>query len=104
MPGERTRVRHDAQLRRIHRAGPDAHPALVREADRVWVAVGARDGCAPDARVRGASAAGMCPVGCDARDVGAGCRMKSVYLIGICGTAMASLAGLLRAKGYEVRG
>src|SRR5437588_5818590 len=30
--------------------------------------------------------------------------MKAVYLIGICGTAMASLAGLLRAKGYEVRG
>ncbi len=30
--------------------------------------------------------------------------MKSVYLIGICGTAMASLAGLLRARGYEVRG
>jgi UDP-N-acetylmuramate: L-alanyl-gamma-D-glutamyl-meso-diaminopimelate ligase len=29
---------------------------------------------------------------------------KSIYLIGICGTAMASLAGLLRAKGYEVRG
>ncbi|MBV9669407.1 MAG: UDP-N-acetylmuramate:L-alanyl-gamma-D-glutamyl-meso-diaminopimelate ligase, partial [Acidobacteriales bacterium] len=30
--------------------------------------------------------------------------MKSIYLIGICGTAMASLAGLLRAKGYDVRG
>ncbi|MEO8726536.1 MAG: UDP-N-acetylmuramate:L-alanyl-gamma-D-glutamyl-meso-diaminopimelate ligase [Acidobacteriaceae bacterium] len=30
--------------------------------------------------------------------------MKSVYLIGICGTAMASLAGLLKAKGMEVRG
>ena len=29
---------------------------------------------------------------------------KSVHLIGICGTAMASLAGLLKARGYEVRG
>jgi UDP-N-acetylmuramate: L-alanyl-gamma-D-glutamyl-meso-diaminopimelate ligase len=29
---------------------------------------------------------------------------KNIYLIGICGTAMASLAGLLRAKGYNVRG
>ncbi len=29
---------------------------------------------------------------------------RSVYLIGICGTAMASLAGLLRAKGHRVRG
>ena len=27
-----------------------------------------------------------------------------IYLIGICGTAMASLAGMLREKGYEVCG
>ncbi|MDR3764729.1 MAG: UDP-N-acetylmuramate:L-alanyl-gamma-D-glutamyl-meso-diaminopimelate ligase [Acidobacteriota bacterium] len=30
--------------------------------------------------------------------------MKSVHLIGICGTAMASLAGMLKARGWEVRG
>lgn len=29
---------------------------------------------------------------------------KSFYLIGICGTAMASLAGMLREKGYNVSG
>jgi UDP-N-acetylmuramate: L-alanyl-gamma-D-glutamyl-meso-diaminopimelate ligase len=31
-------------------------------------------------------------------------RLKRVYLIGICGTAMASLAGLLKEKGFEVSG
>jgi UDP-N-acetylmuramate: L-alanyl-gamma-D-glutamyl-meso-diaminopimelate ligase len=30
--------------------------------------------------------------------------VKRVYLIGICGTAMASLAGMLRQRGYEVAG
>ena len=30
--------------------------------------------------------------------------MMSVYLIGVCGTAMATLAVLLRQRGYEVRG
>ena len=30
--------------------------------------------------------------------------MTSAYLIGICGTAMATLAAMLKAKGYEVRG
>jgi UDP-N-acetylmuramate: L-alanyl-gamma-D-glutamyl-meso-diaminopimelate ligase len=30
--------------------------------------------------------------------------VKRVYLIGICGTAMASLAGMLRERGYEVAG
>jgi UDP-N-acetylmuramate: L-alanyl-gamma-D-glutamyl-meso-diaminopimelate ligase len=30
--------------------------------------------------------------------------MKRVYLIGICGTAMASLAGMLQRRGYEVSG
>jgi UDP-N-acetylmuramate: L-alanyl-gamma-D-glutamyl-meso-diaminopimelate ligase len=30
--------------------------------------------------------------------------VKRVYLIGICGTAMASLAGMLQARGYEVSG
>ncbi|MCX7943772.1 MAG: Mur ligase family protein [Deltaproteobacteria bacterium] len=30
--------------------------------------------------------------------------MKNVYIIGICGTAMASLAGLLKSKGYDVFG
>ena len=29
---------------------------------------------------------------------------KHVHLIGICGTAMASLAGMLQAKGYRVTG
>jgi len=29
---------------------------------------------------------------------------KHVYLIGLCGTAMASLAGMLRARGYRVTG
>ena len=29
---------------------------------------------------------------------------KHVHLIGICGTAMASLAGMLRQRGFEVRG
>src|SRR5215471_2596535 len=29
---------------------------------------------------------------------------KNIYLIGICGTAMASLAGMLREKGYSVTG
>lgn len=29
---------------------------------------------------------------------------KSVYLMGICGTAMASLAGMLKDMGYDVRG
>src|SRR5437879_4478215 len=29
---------------------------------------------------------------------------QSIYLIGICGTAMASLAGMLREKGYSVTG
>src|SRR5829696_6139322 len=31
-------------------------------------------------------------------------EIKRVYLIGICGTAMASLAGMLRQRGYEVAG
>src|SRR5438874_11461206 len=30
--------------------------------------------------------------------------VKRVYLIGICGTAMASLAGMLQQRGYEVGG
>jgi UDP-N-acetylmuramate: L-alanyl-gamma-D-glutamyl-meso-diaminopimelate ligase len=30
--------------------------------------------------------------------------IKKVYLIGICGTAMASLAGMLQQRGYEVAG
>ena len=30
--------------------------------------------------------------------------IKRVYLIGICGTAMASLAGMLQQRGYEVGG
>ncbi|MEX2270877.1 MAG: UDP-N-acetylmuramate:L-alanyl-gamma-D-glutamyl-meso-diaminopimelate ligase [Vicinamibacterales bacterium] len=30
--------------------------------------------------------------------------MKRVYLIGICGTAMATLAAMLRARGFDVRG
>src|SRR6188474_91218 len=30
--------------------------------------------------------------------------VRRVYLIGICGTAMASLAGMLRERGYEVAG
>src|SRR2546426_267781 len=29
---------------------------------------------------------------------------QKIYLIGICGTAMASLAGMLREKGYAVSG
>src|SRR5437879_13713045 len=29
---------------------------------------------------------------------------KNFYLIGICGTAMASLAGMLRERGYSVTG
>ncbi len=31
-------------------------------------------------------------------------NIKRVYLIGICGTAMASLAGMLQQRGYEVSG
>jgi UDP-N-acetylmuramate: L-alanyl-gamma-D-glutamyl-meso-diaminopimelate ligase len=31
-------------------------------------------------------------------------RPEKIYLIGICGTAMASLAGMLREKGYSVTG
>src|SRR5262245_22114518 len=31
-------------------------------------------------------------------------KIRKIYLIGICGTAMASLAGLLKEKGYEVCG
>jgi len=31
-------------------------------------------------------------------------NVKHVYLIGICGTAMASLAGMLRQQGYQVTG
>src|SRR5215210_8709687 len=30
--------------------------------------------------------------------------VRRVYLIGICGTAMASLAGMLRERGYQVAG
>ncbi|MCX7958245.1 MAG: Mur ligase family protein [Deltaproteobacteria bacterium] len=30
--------------------------------------------------------------------------MKNVYIVGICGTAMASLAGLLKSEGYNVTG
>ncbi|NNF03649.1 MAG: UDP-N-acetylmuramate:L-alanyl-gamma-D-glutamyl-meso-diaminopimelate ligase, partial [Rhodothermales bacterium] len=30
--------------------------------------------------------------------------IESVYLIGICGTGMGSLAGLFQQKGYRVRG
>ena len=29
---------------------------------------------------------------------------KHIYLIGICGTAMASLAGMLKVRGLDVRG
>lgn len=35
-------------------------------------------------------------------EIGPGARR--IYLIGICGTAMASLAGMLKARGYEVAG
>ncbi|MFA6956835.1 MAG: UDP-N-acetylmuramate:L-alanyl-gamma-D-glutamyl-meso-diaminopimelate ligase [Thermoanaerobaculia bacterium] len=31
-------------------------------------------------------------------------RLESVYLVGICGTAMASLAGMLKERGFEVSG
>ena len=31
-------------------------------------------------------------------------RTKHIHLIGICGTAMASLAGLLQLKGHRVTG
>ena len=30
--------------------------------------------------------------------------MRNIHLIGICGTAMASLAGMLRAQGHRVTG
>ena len=30
--------------------------------------------------------------------------MKTVHLIGICGTAMATLAALLKGRGYDVQG
>ena len=30
--------------------------------------------------------------------------IKRVHLIGICGTAMATLAALLKGRGYDVRG
>ena len=30
--------------------------------------------------------------------------MKRIHLIGICGTAMATLAALLKHRGYDVRG
>ena len=30
--------------------------------------------------------------------------MRHVHLIGICGTAMATLAAMLRARGFDVRG
>src|SRR6476660_2388222 len=30
--------------------------------------------------------------------------IKRIHLIGICGTAMASLAGMLQARGYQVAG
>jgi UDP-N-acetylmuramate: L-alanyl-gamma-D-glutamyl-meso-diaminopimelate ligase len=35
---------------------------------------------------------------------GVECVSKHVHLVGICGTAMASLAGMLRAQGYRVTG
>ncbi|MBT5793303.1 MAG: UDP-N-acetylmuramate:L-alanyl-gamma-D-glutamyl-meso-diaminopimelate ligase, partial [Nitrospina sp.] len=31
-------------------------------------------------------------------------KIKSIYLIAICGTGMASLAGLLQKSGYRVTG
>jgi len=31
-------------------------------------------------------------------------KPRSIHLIGICGTAMASLAGMLKARGFDVRG
>ncbi len=31
-------------------------------------------------------------------------RIRSIYLIGVCGTAMASIAGLLKQRGYEICG
>ena len=31
-------------------------------------------------------------------------KIKSIYLIAICGTGMASLAGLLQKSGYQVTG
>jgi UDP-N-acetylmuramate: L-alanyl-gamma-D-glutamyl-meso-diaminopimelate ligase len=31
-------------------------------------------------------------------------KARNIHLIGICGTAMASLAGMLKARGHEVRG
>jgi UDP-N-acetylmuramate: L-alanyl-gamma-D-glutamyl-meso-diaminopimelate ligase len=31
-------------------------------------------------------------------------KARSIYLMGICGTAMASLAGMLKARGHDVRG
>src|SRR5450631_3963518 len=31
-------------------------------------------------------------------------KSRSIYLLGICGTAMASLSGVLKARGLDVRG
>ena len=53
-----------------------------------------RSGCAP---------AWLCGTGCAIRGARAGGRVK-VHLSGVCGTAMASLAGLLRERGHEVTG
>lgn len=30
--------------------------------------------------------------------------MKRIHLIGVCGTAMATLAAMLKSRGYDVRG
>ena len=30
--------------------------------------------------------------------------MKKIHLIGVCGTAMATLAAMLKRKGYDVQG
>ncbi len=35
---------------------------------------------------------------------GTGAAVKRIHLIGICGTAMATLAAMLKSKGYDVRG
>ena len=102
------RVRRDARLRRGRGRGrsrrdscrrrrfrwPGAHGVPVRPHDRAVLDAPAwRPGAHPD------RSSGVCSHRGVTR-----CLMRRIHFIGICGTAMATAAALLKHRGHDVRG
>ena len=98
------------------RGGRGAHAWLPRT-DPLRTSLGAYGGSDAHAAIRRAGARPHRPASrahhrrsrghTFARDLTASCLgicMKRIHLIGVCGTAMATLAALLKSRGYDVRG